>query len=110
MSRGSSSPLASPNPNIELTLLRRLRQVNLCDIGSVEIRIEVDQEEPMEINQMSISDYARPNLEGSRSSIVHALVVVNNFELKRTLYRWCNKCANLMDLRTRIHMLIRQFS
>lgn len=32
---------------------------------------------------MTLSDYARPTLNESQSSIVHPLVVVNKFELKQ---------------------------
>lgn len=51
MTRGSSSLLASPNPDIEQTLDRKLRYVNHRDTGSVEISIEIEQEEPMVKNQ-----------------------------------------------------------
>lgn len=42
MTRGSASPLANPNNDIEHTLYRRLRTINLRDTGSVEINVEVD--------------------------------------------------------------------
>lgn len=64
MTMSNSSPLAIPNKDIECTLDRRLRQVNLRDTRSVEINIEVDKEALMAGNQMSISNYAWSNLEG----------------------------------------------
>lgn len=82
MNRGNSSPFASIDQDIELTLHRILRQVNVHDTGSVEISIEVDPKAIMARNQRSIFYYAQPNIIGSGSSIVCHPIVENNFELK----------------------------
>ena len=44
--------------------------------------IKVEQQESMAVPQQSISDYARPNMEGATSSIVWPPIAVNKFELK----------------------------
>ncbi|WP_375646857.1 hypothetical protein, partial [Bartonella sp. TT29SHDZB] len=72
MTRGSSSsPLLNPDPEVERNFRRKLRQVHLSDSGSVEVSVEVNQEVNMAENQQqSISDFARPNFDGTGSSIV----------------------------------------
>ena len=60
------------DPEIE-RILHRLRQ---------EQRQRGDQQEDMAENQMTLSDYAMPNIDGARTSIVRPTVNANNFEIK----------------------------
>ena len=60
------------DPEIERTL-RRIRR---------EQRLREDQQGNMADHQMTLSDYAMPNIDGSRTSIVRPAVNTNNFEIK----------------------------
>ena len=60
------------DPEIERTL-RRLRR---------EQRQREEQQGEMAENQMILTDYAMPNIDGARTSIVRTTVNPNNFEIK----------------------------
>ena len=60
------------DPEIERTL-RRIRR---------EQRLREDQQGDMADHQMTLSDYAMPNIDGSRTSIVRPAVNANNFKIK----------------------------
>lgn len=62
MTQGKLIALGQPNSDIERTLRRRLRIVQLGKSGSIKVSVEVYQEPHMAENQCSLSNYARPNL------------------------------------------------
>ena len=77
LSRRQQSLTEDFDPEIECTL-HRLRR---------EQRLREDQIEDMAENQMTLSDYAMPNIAGARTSIVRPTINANNFEIKHGLIR-----------------------
>ena len=50
-----------------------------------EQRLKEDQLEDMAENQMTLSDYAMPNITGARTSIIRPTINANNLEIKHGL-------------------------
>ena len=98
MTRGNPSELVEADPEIERTALRNLRN----RLRQREEEIDREREAAMDDNEqnprqqppgrvlqgnpvfqpMTMSDYARPDLRGTESSIVRPAVAANNFEIK----------------------------
>ncbi|KAK8933617.1 hypothetical protein KSP39_PZI015946 [Platanthera zijinensis] len=99
MTRGSPSVILDLDHEIERTLRRRLRfqgptlqiPVERSDSYSTLRMDNPNQEEVLqrpnqeEVVQRTMSHYARPNLEGTESSIVRPAIANNNFELKPSI-------------------------
>lgn len=82
MTRGNSSRLVEEDPKIKQPLLRRLRIIVLRKTELLELSVEIEQLEAMALPQRSISNCARPILDGVNLSIVWPPIATNNFELK----------------------------
>ena len=89
MTKGNSSELIQEDPEIDRTL-QNFRHTQRQRAESYRIRqSEMEQNMGEEIQAAAaarqprtMSDYARPNLMGTESSILRPTVAANNFEIK----------------------------
>ncbi|KAK8926414.1 hypothetical protein KSP39_PZI018814 [Platanthera zijinensis] len=92
MTRANPSLLVDLDPEIERSFRRQLRfgastsQTAVEDsFGDCNFNSEMGDPNPEMAQQRTMSDYARPNLEGTETSIVRPAIANNNFELKPSI-------------------------
>ena len=78
MTRSSTSELIPEDPEIERTVLRLLRENRRQHLANST----QNQFANMEDQTRTMSDYAKPSLTGTQSSITRPAVAANNFEIK----------------------------
>ena len=89
MTRSTSGELIQEDPKIERTINRirrtRVKEVvvqGLQELGEEEVQSNPQPQSTMAEEHRTISDYARPSLTGTESSVLRPPIAANNFEIK----------------------------